>query len=203
MRSAITVAEDALAAGAAQKVAELSWAIQVVRKHEPKTVLEIGTMKGGTLAAWCECAADDALIVSVDLPGGEWGGGYTDADVDRLLGYAIKDQKILLIRGDSHNDEIRVDVERALDLWPVDFLFIDGDHTYEGVKQDFNDYAPLVAKGGLIGFHDIAHHPAVPRCEVERFWEEIKGDYEHWEKKVDGDERGWGPWAGIGILRIP
>jgi hypothetical protein len=36
----------------------------------------------------------------------------------------------------------------------VDFLFIDGDHTYNGVKQDFELYYDKVRKGGLIYFHD-------------------------------------------------
>jgi predicted O-methyltransferase YrrM len=37
----------------------------------------------------------------------------------------------------------------------VDFLFIDADHSYEGVKKDFEMYSPLVRKGGIIAFHDI------------------------------------------------
>ena len=36
-----------------------------------------------------------------------------------------------------------------------DFLFIDGDHTVEGVTKDFLLYRPLVRKGGVIAFHDI------------------------------------------------
>jgi len=42
---------------------------------------------------------------------------------------------------------------------PLDFLFIDGDHTYEGVKRDFEMYSPLVRNGGIIAFHDIVKHP--------------------------------------------
>jgi predicted O-methyltransferase YrrM len=41
----------------------------------------------------------------------------------------------------------------------LDFLFIDGDHTYKGVKEDFEMYSPLVRKGGVIAFHDITKHP--------------------------------------------
>jgi cephalosporin hydroxylase len=36
----------------------------------------------------------------------------------------------------------------------VDFLWIDGDHTYEGCKADYENYSPLVVPGGLIGIHD-------------------------------------------------
>jgi cephalosporin hydroxylase len=34
------------------------------------------------------------------------------------------------------------------------FIFVDGDHTYEGVKQDIIDYFPLLAPGGIMIFHD-------------------------------------------------
>ncbi|MEO0196406.1 MAG: class I SAM-dependent methyltransferase [candidate division WOR-3 bacterium] len=37
----------------------------------------------------------------------------------------------------------------------LDFLFIEGNHSYEGVKMDFEMYFPLVRKGGIIAFHDI------------------------------------------------
>ena len=36
----------------------------------------------------------------------------------------------------------------------VDFIFIDGDHSYEGVKTDFDLWFPKLKKGGLIVFHD-------------------------------------------------
>ena len=42
-----------------------------------------------------------------------------------------------------------------IDGIPPSFIFIDGDHTYPGVKQDILDYYPLLAPGGLIAFHDF------------------------------------------------
>ncbi|MDP9171002.1 MAG: class I SAM-dependent methyltransferase, partial [Acidobacteriota bacterium] len=38
--------------------------------------------------------------------------------------------------------------------WSIDYLHIDGDHSYEGSRQDFFDYKPLVAPGGIVTFHD-------------------------------------------------
>jgi len=35
-----------------------------------------------------------------------------------------------------------------------DFIYIDGLHTYEGVKSDITNYLPLINKGGVIGGHD-------------------------------------------------
>lgn len=42
---------------------------------------------------------------------------------------------------------------------PFDILFIDAGHVHEDVKQDHEDYAPLVRKGGIVGFHDAVHRP--------------------------------------------
>lgn len=39
---------------------------------------------------------------------------------------------------------------------PIDYIFIDGDHNYEAVKQDFNDWYPHVKAGGIIALHDSA-----------------------------------------------
>jgi predicted O-methyltransferase YrrM len=60
-----------------------------------------------------------------------------------------------LIQGDSHSIETLRKIEGILKGRKVDFLFIDADHSYEGVKKDFEMYSPLVRKGGIIAFYDI------------------------------------------------
>ena len=37
----------------------------------------------------------------------------------------------------------------------LDFVFIDADHSYEGVKQDIKHWLPKVKKGGLVSGHDL------------------------------------------------
>lgn len=196
------IAREAMHIGAAQKHGEFAPFVAYIQDLRPKVVVEIGTMAGGTLRAWCACADDNALIVSIDLPGGEWGGGYTDADVPRLEGYAERGQRMELIRGDSHTVEVQRSLRAVLHRKPVDFLFIDGDHSYEGVRQDFWDYAPLVKPGGVIAFHDVIEHTQVPACRVSDLWAEIKasGKHETREWCVEGEYRAWGPWGGIGAL---
>lgn len=68
----------------------------------------------------------------------------------------------------------------------VDFAFIDGDHTYEGVKADFLNYGNLVRPGGVIAFHDILPVSEFPDIQVFRFWQEIKDDFN--TKELSGPE---------------
>lgn len=44
---------------------------------------------------------------------------------------------------------------------PIRLLFIDGDHSYEASKRDFELWSRFVVPGGLIGFHDIRAWPGV------------------------------------------
>jgi predicted O-methyltransferase YrrM len=44
---------------------------------------------------------------------------------------------------------------KELILHPIDFLFIDGDHTWEGCTSDFMNFYPYVSPGGYIMLHDI------------------------------------------------
>lgn len=51
---------------------------------------------------------------------------------------------------------------------PIDLLFIDGDHSYEGVKDDWENFSPFVKKGGWIYFHDADDtSPGVLRLTTE------------------------------------
>jgi len=77
----------------------------------------------------------------------------------------------------------------------LDFIFIDGDHSYEGVKKDFEMYSPLVKKRGIIAFHDIVNEdPSREDIKVPYFWYEIKKKYSYKEIVVDKIN------YGIGIL---
>jgi hypothetical protein len=59
-------------------------------------------------------------------------------------------------------------------------------------------YSPLVREGGIIAFHDICPHPPETKCEVNRFWNEIKQRYKFAEIVEDRDQK----WAGIGVLYV-
>jgi predicted O-methyltransferase YrrM len=168
----------------------------------PHSVLEIGTARGGTLFLLTRVAAPDALLVSVDLRRGEFGGGYPRWRAPLYRSYAREAQRIELVTGDSHEPRTGDQIRRLLEGKSLDFLFIDGDHSYEGVRQDFADYTPLVRPGGLVALHDIV--PSGPGKhgdpgDVPRFWQELKTRYRDTTELVEDWD--WGS-CGIGLIRL-
>lgn len=197
---AVILTRGAKKRGAAQKTREFAAFVSMLRKRELGVIVEIGTLHGGTLWAWCSLARRDALIVSIDLPGGAFGGGYEIGKAATLQGYARRKQVVALIRDDSHEERTRVALERVLEGRDIDLLFIDGDHSCEGVKRDFTMYSPLVCRDGVIALHDILHHPADPDCRVDVFWEQLRATRRHIEYVDPADTRGRGQWGGIGVV---
>jgi predicted O-methyltransferase YrrM len=197
------IAEAAIdSKGATQKIVEFVSLLRLLKRRKLKTIVEIGTAQGGTLYTWCKIATSDALIISIDLPGGPFGGGYTLNDIKKFRKHRRINQKLYFLRKDSHKQETKNKLLEILDGRKIDFLFIDGDHSYRGVKKDFQQYSPLVKQRGLIVLHDILRHPKVPECKVDKFWNEMKRKYKYVEFTDREDDRGWGQWGGIGVIYI-
>jgi cephalosporin hydroxylase len=192
----LRLARQAIDREAAQKIRELAPLVAVLLERKLETVVEIGTAAGGTLFAWCKLAAADALIVSIDLPGGPFSPGTSS--VDRLRVYARQEQNLHFFRDDSHLPATKEALVQVLAGRSIDFLFIDGDHSYEGVRRDFELYAPLVGHGGIIAFHDIAPHPPQSGCRVEQLWNEIRPA----RTFIEYIDRGGRNWGGIGIIFV-
>jgi cephalosporin hydroxylase len=196
----VALAREAQRRGAMQKLRELAPLIGLLRRRAPRVVVEIGTARGGTFYAWCQAADPKALLVSIDLSGGRFGGGYTRDDVSTFRAYGRPDQRLHFIRADSHRNETRQALEQILAGAKIDFLMIDGDHTYEGVRRDFEMYAPLVGAGNPIAFHDTLSHQEGSSSEVDRFWSEIRGAYRHTEFLDLGSDPLGPQYGGIGVL---
>ena len=183
--------------GALQRTWELQSLIAEVRKLRPTVVVEIGTHRGGTLVCWTILAAENAHLVSIDLPSPAEGMGTTDRDLEHVRSILRGAQRLTAIRADSHQASTLAQLESVLDGHAVDLLWIDGDHSDPGVRQDFSMYAPLVRPGGLIAFHDINSSADVPGNQVHRFWRELTSRYATREY-ID---RNWpGGGMGIGVL---
>ena len=163
-----------------------------VEELNPRTILEIGTARGGTLFIWANLAS--SRVISCDLE---------DAGIRRELYSAFASpasgREVVHLSGNSHEAAFKESVEKELNGEQVDFLFIDGDHTEAGVEQDYNDYHHLVRPGGLIAFHDIIEKQAIPTNQVYFFWKRLKENADTEEFINDPEQCGYG----IGIVRVP
>ena len=175
---------------------EISQLLKVLENRKPKVVLEIGTANGGTLFLFSRILPKDAIIISIDLPEGKFGGGYPKWKIPLYKSFVKGNQKLYLLRKDSHQKETLNEVLKILSGNLLDFLFIDGDHSYEGVKKDFEMYSPLVKKRGIVSFHDVT--PGKPKNVggVPQFWKEVKSKYKHREIVKDWKQGGYG----IGVI---
>lgn len=162
---------------------------EFVLEMKPKNVLEIGVQYGQSTKAMLLAMGENRMgqLVSIDHKSRH---NILDGEFEDVKPYWK------FIKSSSH---LPGAVQLATDLLPpgelYDLLFVDGDHTYEGVKADFNDYQHLVKPGGVITFHDTSNY----RAGVSQLWEEIT-----WEKF----NLNWGHAAkavipGFGICRKP
>ncbi len=188
---------------AVQKPSEFTGLLELVAELTPRTVVEIGTYQGGTLWAFAQLATPDAVLVSVDLPGGDFGGGAGEAGAERFQTFRRPGQRIVALPLDSHDPETVAQVRRELHDQPVDFMFIDGDHSVAGVTADFELFSPLVRSGGIVAFHDILPDNDVRESRVDVFWERVSGDYRAQELLAPDEGLQMGRWAGIGVLWMP
>lgn len=184
--------------GITQVRSEITTLIEKLRKLDPRIVVEIGTHKGGNSFLFSHALPSVRRVVGVDL----W-----VQNAPKLIFFARHGQIYRALHGDSRTANMRQLVEKQLKGQAVDFLFIDGDHSYNGVRADFQLYAPLVRPGGIVAFHDIVpdHRTRYGRetgCyagEVYRLWSEIKQLYNYEELINDADQDGFG----IGLIEVP
>lgn len=177
---------------------EITGLLRIVEGLKPKIILEIGGGLGGTLFLLCKASDPDATIISINFPEKLFFMEGYPTWKDQLLKSSAGDtQNFHLIRANSHDVETIVKIRNILGNREIDFCFIDGDHSYEGVKKDFDMYSHLVKRGGTIAFHDIVTHHPRSGCQVDKFWREIKTHgYQYREIIKNKDQN----WAGIGVL---
>ena len=174
-----------------QKRSEILSLANAVADIKPKTILEIGTCNGGTLFIWSNIASD--LVITCDLNKSK-----VREELYSQFPPGNSDCKVISLEGDSHKQSFAEKVKQTINGREVDFLFIDGDHTEPGVRQDYEMYSPLVRKGGLIAFHDILEKQPTPQNQVYYFWKDIKQKTVTEEFVNDYDQTGFG----IGIIRV-
>jgi len=164
---------------------------EMVLESKPAKILEIGTRNGQSTKTMLMALGKlgKGKLVSIDIK------DRTDILQDD---YPDLYQYWHMIAGNSHDPEIIQSASDAIDGEMYDMILIDGDHSYEGSKQDFVEYTKFLKPGGIVILHDTVNHNE----GVHRTWAEID-----WPEKFNFD---WGLGrahdnliVGLGITKKP
>jgi predicted O-methyltransferase YrrM len=107
----------------------------------PSDMIEIGRAEGGSTILMAAAARPETRFVSFDSD------PVNDENLASFFEKMLPPRHVELLIADSQTADIF--------QYQVGLVFIDGDHTYEGVKADFQNWLPAVLKGGYLVFHDI------------------------------------------------
>ena len=156
-------------------IGHLPLAYWIVSEIKPRVLVELGTHLGNSYFTFCQSVKENKLRTScyaVDCwEGDAQAGQYESTVYTRVREYNdacySSFSKLLKMRFDEALEEIADGT--------VDLLHIDGLHTYEAVRHDYETWLPKLSQQGMIMFHDIA----VEREDfgVKKFWEELKKKY--------------------------
>jgi len=192
----------------AQKKYEIIMFQEFLKNYKIDNVLEIGTYKGGFTYLLAHMANNIVYTIDID----NHTETFTSGDFHRnnIKDYFGKtyvgtpyQNKIVEFHGNSHSREFIDNIKSK--VGKVDLIFIDGDHSYEGVKQDFLEYMSCLKPGGYIAFHDILdckEHRDI-NAYVSILWNQLKKCYPYYEF-VDNNEYSMGSnnSMGIGIIKV-
>jgi predicted O-methyltransferase YrrM len=154
---------------------------RVAREAGPGTLAEIGRFRGGSTLIAAAAMHGEAELWSYDLhvplrP--DLPGDLLDRELLAALRRYGLDSRVHLVVGDSRTAELPPP--------PVVLLFVDGDHSYEGARADYERWRDAIAPGGHLLFHDAldgcrfgSHSAGVARLaaevEHERDFERLPG----------------------------
>jgi hypothetical protein len=167
------------------------FAMFLVSAARPRTIVELGAYRGVSYCAFCQ--AVKALELSTKCHAVDtWQGDPHAGNIDETV----------LGRLRLHHDPLYGDFSTLIPSTfgealvhfsdaTIDLLHIDGFHTYQAVKDDFESWLPKLSDRGIVLFHDTN----VRRDDfgVWRFWEEVRSLHRSFEF-VHGH--------GLGILAV-
>jgi predicted O-methyltransferase YrrM len=178
--------------GPHQVQSEITGFLEFAAQINPQSACEIGTAAGGTTFLLGQSLQSVRHMIGVDL---------TVRNKSKLRFFVRPTRQISLVTGSSYDPVIFAQVQQILADHKLDLLFIDGDHNYDGVKQDFLLYRHLVRPGGIIAFHDImpdymtryGQNTGNWAGDVPKLWQRIKDLYpQHHEFVADRNQDGLG-----------
>lgn len=177
-----------------QHEGELQEFLEIYKEMQPKNIAEIGSFYGGTLWFFLKNNPNIEKLIVIDMPIPPSDGRYNEmvAAKSQWQQWIPEFTQFQNYEGNSHDNNLIATVHDNNIYNDIDMLHIDGDHTYEGVKADFENFKSLVKKGGMIVFHDISGIP-----DVAQFWNEVKTQYSETFREII-HEGGWG----IGMIIV-
>jgi len=157
----------------------IPFAFFIVQAMKPRTVVELGTHKGDSYCAFCQAVKTLKIKCScfaVDTWKGDTQAGfYGEEVIDEL-------RRFHDVRYGYFSELIRDDFDKALTRFSdgsIDLLHIDGCHSYETVKRDFDMWLPKMSRVGVILMHDTRVKEG--EFGVWRLWEELSSLYDAFE----------------------
>lgn len=156
-------------------VGHLHFASWIIRIFKPQVIVELGVHTGNSYFAFCQSVKEGGLDTkcwAIDTwVGDEHAGKYDDSVYQNVFNHNADHYSSFSKLLRKTFDEASLDFEDS----SVDFLHIDGLHTYEAVKHDFETWLPKLTPGALVLFHDINVFDR--GFGVWKFWGELKGKY--------------------------
>jgi hypothetical protein len=145
---------------------------------KPRMVVELGVHRGFSYFVLCQAVAQlrlPAKCFAIDnWTGDEHAGFYGDDVYEAVCAHNRRYEGFSrLIRSDFADANTQF-ADRSIDL-----LHIDGYHTYEATRRDFESWLPKMSKRGVVMFHDTAEYGN--GFGVYRLWEELRRHYRHFE----------------------
>lgn len=176
----------------------LPFAYDLIAAIRPRIFVELGTQGGQSYFTFCQAMKEqavDGLAYAVDTFEGD---AHTGADDSALYQRVLKYNRENYLGFSYLMRMLFQDAVRHFDEGTIDLLHIDGLHTYEAVREDFETWAPKVRPGGIILFHDV--RARLMDFGAWKFWEELAAGGHH------GPSGGHETFAfdhgfGLGVLR--
>ncbi len=157
----------------------IPFATALVWLLRPQKLVELGTHKGDSYCAFCQTVQRlnlDCKCFAVDSWEGDAHAGFYGNEVYEELKsfHDLRYHRFSILLKMRFDDALTAFADQSIDL-----LHIDGLHTYDAVKHDFERWLPKVSSGGVVLFHDI--HEYGKDFGVWKFWEQIKKEYPSFE----------------------